>query len=183
MGRLEQKIRKSDTSIEFLDPKLRENLKAIESFISTVGNLYNISDDELIRTLLKRNQDRKETAIPSTILQNRNLGVLEIICKYLKENCSHSFKDIASMLSRDQRVVWMSYNSARKKMKELFFIGDPKVWVPVKALNEKNLGMLQLICRYLKDNLGLSYHEIAVLLNRDDRTIWTAYNKAKKDGN
>jgi len=26
----------------------------------------------------------------------------------------------------------------------------------------------------------MSYHEIAVMLNRDDRTIWTAYNKAKE---
>ena len=33
---------------------------------------------------------------------------------------------------------------------------------------------------YLKDKLNLTYHEIAVLLNRDDRTIWTCYNIAKK---
>jgi hypothetical protein len=26
----------------------------------------------------------------------------------------------------------------------------------------------------------MSFHEIAVLLNRDDRTIWTCYNRAKK---
>jgi len=27
---------------------------------------------------------------------------------------------------------------------------------------------------------GLTYHEIAVITNRDDRTIWTVYNRAKK---
>lgn len=32
----------------------------------------------------------------------------------------------------------------------------------------------------MKENLEMNYHEIAELLNRDDRTIWTAYNKAKK---
>ena len=36
---------------------------------------------------------------------------------------------------------------------------------------------------YMKDSLDMTYHEIAVSLNRDDRTIWTVYNRAiKKKG-
>ena len=42
--------------------------------------------------------------------------------------------------------------------------------------------MLESTVVFLKDKCKLSYHEIAVLLNRDDRTIWTSYNKAKKKG-
>jgi len=30
----------------------------------------------------------------------------------------------------------------------------------------------------MKENLNMSYHEIAKELNRDDRTIWTAYKKS-----
>ncbi|NQU79468.1 sigma-70 region 4 domain-containing protein [Candidatus Woesearchaeota archaeon] len=33
---------------------------------------------------------------------------------------------------------------------------------------------------YLRDRQGMSFHEIAVLLNRDDRTVWTCYHRAKK---
>ncbi|MBI2005629.1 MAG: hypothetical protein HYS80_02600, partial [Candidatus Aenigmarchaeota archaeon] len=36
------------------------------------------------------------------------------------------------------------------------------------------------IAAYLKDTFGLTYHAIAVLLNRNDRTIWTVYQRAKK---
>jgi len=32
----------------------------------------------------------------------------------------------------------------------------------------------------MKENLNMSYHEIAKELNRDDRTIWTAYKKSQE---
>jgi DNA-directed RNA polymerase specialized sigma24 family protein len=38
---------------------------------------------------------------------------------------------------------------------------------------------MESVVFYMKDTLGLTYHEIAVELNRDDRTIWTVYNRAK----
>ena len=33
---------------------------------------------------------------------------------------------------------------------------------------------------YFKDKQGMSYHDIGVLLNRDERNIWTVYNRGKK---
>ena len=32
----------------------------------------------------------------------------------------------------------------------------------------------------MKENLEMKYSEIAILLLRDERTIWTSYNKTKK---
>jgi hypothetical protein len=32
----------------------------------------------------------------------------------------------------------------------------------------------------LKEEKEMTYHKIAEALNRDDRTIWTVYNRAKK---
>lgn len=34
--------------------------------------------------------------------------------------------------------------------------------------------------KYLKENLGLTYHEIAVELNRDERGIWGGYQRAAR---
>jgi len=42
------------------------------------------------------------------------------------------------------------------------------------------LSVLGAIVSYLKDNFNLRYSEIAALLNRDERNMWTAYNRAKK---
>jgi hypothetical protein len=33
---------------------------------------------------------------------------------------------------------------------------------------------------YLKEEKKLSFHKIAIILNRDDRTIWTCWHRASK---
>jgi len=52
--------------------------------------------------------------------------------------------------------------------------------IPLSVFTDRSVSTLEAIVRYLKDKCGLSYHEIAVLLNRNDRTIWTTYNRRKK---
>jgi len=51
--------------------------------------------------------------------------------------------------------------------------------IPVSILSKK-LGVLEALVKYMKENLNLDYHEIAKLLNRNDRTIWTVYKKASE---
>jgi hypothetical protein len=50
---------------------------------------------------------------------------------------------------------------------------------PSKIFKDRSLSVLEALTEYLKDSRSLTYHEIAVLLNRDDRTIWACYNRAK----
>lgn len=57
---------------------------------------------------------------------------------------------------------------------------DRAVDIPSSIFKDRNLAPLEAITEHLKDNLGMSFHEIAVLLNRNDRTIWTCYSRAKK---
>jgi len=52
--------------------------------------------------------------------------------------------------------------------------------VPTYILKDRSVSVLEAIVEYLKDNENLSYHEIALLINRDDRTIWTVYSRVKK---
>ena len=52
--------------------------------------------------------------------------------------------------------------------------------VPTYILKDRSVSVLEAIVEYLKDNEKLSLHEIALLINRDDRTIWTVYDRAKK---
>jgi len=51
--------------------------------------------------------------------------------------------------------------------------------IPIEVLQNRRLGVLQAVTVYLKDKKKLSFHNIAELLKRDDRTIWTTYHKAK----
>jgi hypothetical protein len=52
--------------------------------------------------------------------------------------------------------------------------------IPVSIFRNRTLSSLEVVVVYLKDELQYSYHEIALMLNRDDRTIWTCYNRAGK---
>ena len=52
--------------------------------------------------------------------------------------------------------------------------------IPIYIFQDRTLSVLETIVEYLKEKLKLTYHEIAVLLNRDDRTIWTCYHRAKE---
>ncbi|GAF99559.1 unnamed protein product, partial [marine sediment metagenome] len=56
------------------------------------------------------------------------------------------------------------------------------IWlnIPSYIFKDRTLSVLEAIVKYLKEERMLSYHEIAVLLKRDDRTIWTVYNRVKK---
>ncbi|MBU1199207.1 MAG: hypothetical protein KJ685_05220 [Nanoarchaeota archaeon] len=54
------------------------------------------------------------------------------------------------------------------------------ITIPIQILQNRQYGVLESTVVYLKDEIGLKYSEIARALNRDDRTIWTVYNNAKK---
>ena len=47
------------------------------------------------------------------------------------------------------------------------------VQIPVSVFENGSLSGLELVCKYLKDELGIRIADIAKLLNRDYRTVWT----------
>jgi hypothetical protein len=51
--------------------------------------------------------------------------------------------------------------------------------IPSFVFRDRSVAVLECMVEYMKDNRSLTFHEIAVLLNRDDRTIWTVYRRAK----
>ena len=53
-----------------------------------------------------------------------------------------------------------------------------EILIPISVFEAKNLSALEIVCKYLKEELGLGYSKIAALLNRDARTIWTTYQNA-----
>lgn len=89
-------------------------------------------------------------------------------------NKSHLVSTIADSLSDDALMASLeSLIADYKKQKNIRSI-------PLNLFSNRKLGVLEVVVKYLKENHDLSYHEIAVLLKRDDRTIWTTYNKAIK---
>ena len=55
-----------------------------------------------------------------------------------------------------------------------------EIKIQVSIFDDRRLGVLESLVFYLRDTLSLKNSEIAKLLNRDDRTIWTVYNRVNK---
>jgi hypothetical protein len=109
------------------------------------------------------------------------LGTLETLVKYLKENFGHNFSAIAGILNRDPRTIWGAYKSALEKHPEPFFgIPETAIELPVQMLRDRHFGMLEHLVWHMHENLGMRYARIATLIKRNDRTVWTAWMRAKK---
>lgn len=58
-------------------------------------------------------------------------------------------------------------------------VGAHSVNIPSFIFTDRRLAALEAIVVYLRENQGLNFAQTARLLNRDDRTIWTTYCRAK----
>ena len=135
---------------------------------------------ELVNKLL-RVSIKEEVKVPISVFRNDKLSSLEIIVKYLRENLLLSFQQIAELTNRNKIALAVTYRNARKKLEQRFVIDEiPAYSIPVSILKDRKLSVLENITAYFKDTFGLTYHKIALLLNRNDRTIWTVYQRAKK---
>jgi len=122
----------------------------------------------------------RDIYLPLSVFNNLSLSALETITKYVKEEIGLNYRKIASLLNRDERTIWGAYYSSKKKMGQRFLVEYSKFHVPISTFQDRSLSMLEAITEYLKEKLNLRYCQIAALLNRDDRTVWTVYQRAKK---
>ena len=82
--------------------------------------------------------------------------------------------DIDRILSIKEKYIL-----TEEEIQDLFKKREGEIVLPISIFNEK-LGMLEAASLYLKDEMNLSFNDIAKLLKRNYKTIWTSYNKAKK---
>jgi DNA-directed RNA polymerase specialized sigma24 family protein len=168
MAKISQKKGKSrDFTISELDKDFEKFKKLYEELKKKYGAVELISKAE-----------EKEILMPATIF-SKKLSPLEAISKFLRENVGLSIKEIAKPLNRSEKTIWQAYNSSRKKHPKLLKVIETKYFIPISKLANRRYSAFESIVSYLKSKFELSYHEIAVLLNRDDRTIWTLHHRAK----
>ena len=108
-----------------------------------------------------------------------NLSSLEAVTKYLKENLKMPYSEIARLLNRDDRTIWGTYRRSIRKYPLNFDMISKADFVPSTLFRNRNLGALEALTLYLREERALRYCQIAEILNRDDRTVWTAFKRAK----
>lgn len=117
-----------------------------------------------------------EIYLPATIFQNK-LAPSQIIIKYFRENLSLNNKKTAFLLNKDPKATWNTYNSIREK--KPIRVKETSILIPLSIFKDKQLSALEALVKFLR-GLGMNYAEIARMLNKDQRTIWTVHFRAKK---
>ena len=175
-----QKDNAKNDSNEYLKIIAEEkSFQILKLAIESLKEKYKISTHEIL-SLIEERQISKEILLPARIFETEGLSALEVICKYLKEELDFSFSKIALLLNRNSRTIWASYNNAARKRKEKLLVKESRFFIPVSILSNRQFSVLEAIVSYLKEKFNLRYSEISVLLNRDERNIWTVYNRAMK---
>ena len=117
--------------------------------------------------------------IPATAF-NKKLSPLETVVKYLKEEYPLAIKDIANILNRSIKTVWQAYNAASKKHPAKLDITPTETYLDPTIYGQRMLSILEATVTLLHQTYKLSLHEIAHILQRDDRTIWTVLHRARQ---
>jgi len=154
------------------DISLDEDLNVLNSLLDKLSEKYLLSAVEIVQKL-------KHNIVPLCIF-NRSLSPLESVCKYLREELNYTNQDTAKALNRDMNTTWQAYNSSKKKYPRKFAVKFSNNDFDVRILSDRKLSILESIVSYLRNSKKLTYHEIGVLLKRDDRTIWTCNFRANK---
>ncbi len=159
-----------------------EDIAKFEEIAGKIKEKHNLTNYDLIDILLKKRAEKHFDKIPVAIFDNKHLSALESIVKYLKENLKFGSGKIAKLLNRNISTISSTYLKARKKMLVEFSAVDSKYFIPLSEIENRNYSVLECIVKFLKEKHNLRNSEIAKLLNRDNRTIWTVYSRAVKKG-
>ena len=51
--------------------------------------------------------------------------------------------------------------------------------LPIEVFDNDSLSALETVTKYLKEELNLRFKDIAIILNRNQKTVWDAYRNAR----
>lgn len=156
------------------------DIAKFQQLAAAIRERYKLSNYDLIDVLLKQKIGKPLDMIPVSIFDNKELSCLEAIVKYMKENLRFGSGKTAKLLNRNISTISSTYMKARKKMPSEFFAKESRYFIPISEISNRRYSVLESIVRFLKKKHGLANNEIARLLNRDSRTIWTVYARAMK---
>lgn len=76
-----------------------------------------------------------------------------------------------------QEILRSKSKLSKKELRDVLYKSE-EINLPVSIFKNK-LSTLEIIVKYLKDELGLTFADISKAINRDHRTIWHAYKRAQ----
>jgi hypothetical protein len=115
-----------------------------------------------------------ELLFPLSIFRT-DLSPFRLLVKYLVEKKTLTLRETATLLGKSYTNIWIVYRNTKNVS---FEQSSCNITIPLSKLLNKKLTFMEGLILYLKQDY--SFSQIASMLQRNPRTIWTIYTKAKK---
>lgn len=87
---------------------------------------------------------------------------------------------LLNLINDSSKILKEKYEYSDEQLYELFIKGkEEALLIPVSIFSAK-LAPAEALIKYLKETHDLNYHEIAVLINRNERSVWASYQRSVK---
>jgi hypothetical protein len=156
--------------------KDEQEIIAIKERVNSICEKHGLEDAELLYLIRKSGPVNQ---FPVEIL-SQNLSPLEAVVSYLKNNKNQKFCSIAKLLNRDERTIWVTFENAKKKQKNLIVPKKSISQVPFALLRNRHLSILESVSIFLKEKKKFTLTQISYIIKKDTSTIWTAISRANK---
>jgi len=165
MEKLNKKAINGNDLLRILENNKREIIDSIRDELIKVKSEINNKEDK-----------KSDIFIPVNIFKE-DIGAAESISRYLHDKKKLKFSEIAKLLNRNQRTIWVNYNNSLKNNKIEF--KEDGTMIPVNVFSDRRLSILESVIKYLRDK-GLKNIEISKKIKKDPRNIGTFYSRAIK---
>jgi len=118
------KTTKEGSDIILASLSKEELLHAVQRLTTHLQQVYGVRPEDVLHA------EAEGILIPTSIFA-QDLSPAEALVKYLKENKSLSFREIAQRIGRDERGIWGSYQRAQRKRKGTLEATKPFVFLPL----------------------------------------------------
>jgi DNA-binding CsgD family transcriptional regulator len=112
--------------------------------------------------------------VPTAIFADRSISFSESIVEYLWTEHRLGPAEIGRLLSMDRRNVYTLMQRVCRRARRVTRPTD-NIFVPVSVFSSRKVSMLEALICHLRDNTRLTNKQTALLLDRSEKTISTAY--------
>ncbi len=117
--------------------------------------------------------------IDAAVFSSEILAPTEVLVKYLREKKFNKFSEIAKFLKRNQNTIQTTYKNAQTKYPKNITFRTSNINIPLSLFSTNKLTVFESLIKYLREKNNMTNNEIAKLLNRSNKTIWTVYERTK----
>lgn len=158
------------------DSSQKDALKILQLILDHIQQYHNINPEEALRLI----KTKEEINIPLSIFATSKLTILEALVKYLYETRKMRFCEIAKTLNRNSASIYGCYKKSKLKHPEELSLDIKKGNMPFSIFMNNKLTISEAFVNYLSQERKMRFIDIARLLHRDSRTIWSLANRALK---